>query len=419
MIEENIRIPYKLIEDKDINVMRLSSKDGVLTPHISINKPRNAVLKEVRYNDLVFNPRRINIGGIALFKEKNSKYFVSSSYRIIRCTETLLPDYLYLVLRTKPLLESIGELMRRDSGDYLSLFDFREIPIPLPSLTIQREIVDEYNETLLKMEKIEHQISCMDKYMEEEIINSLGIGNMHTNNAKKKQEIALVSISSMRSWYVPQLLNDIKIRNIFNTKIFPRRPLIEFVEVNPLSKRKAKLNNMSVPYVSNNSISKDIGEIETYKKKSNDFLKGDLRIFNGDILLAKNLNGIREGEVAIVNFQHHSLGYTSSDFFVLRSREDSKVAVSYIYYLLRSKLFRQNYSNSIDVCRTNKRLNEDSLKNIELPILPEEDQASLIQKLDILNNHKKKLIKQVAILKGYPREKELLRKLFFHKGELT
>ncbi|MCP1166782.1 restriction endonuclease subunit S [Bacillus sp. 1813sda1] len=409
VIEENRRIPYKVIEGKDINVMSLSSKEGILTPHIGIKKHKTGFLKEVRYNNLVFNPRRLNKGGIALFKGKDENQFVSGSYCIIQCKESLLPDYLYLVLRTKPLLESIGELMSRESVDYLNFLSFQEILIPLPPLGIQREIVDEYNETLLKIEHIEHQIYCIDNIMEEEIIDSLGIRN---KNSRKPQDFNKVRLSSLHSWYVPQLLNDLNIRNIFNTKMFPRRPLIECVEINPLTERKASLHDKQVPYVSYNDLSKDYGEIETYQQKSNDFLKNDSEIYNGDILLAKKIDGLRDGKIAIVNFQQHLTGYVSSDFFVLRNKEGSKTFVSYIYYLLRSKIFRENYCNLLDITGINRRLNIDSLKNIELPVIPKGAQTVLVQKLDVLNNYKKELVREVAFLREYPREKELLRKLF-------
>ncbi|EJQ92886.1 restriction endonuclease subunit S [Bacillus cereus] len=415
MIEENRRISYKSIEDEDINVMSLSSKEGILTPNIRINKRKTGFLKEVRYNDLVFNPRRLNIGGIALFKGTDRVQFVPDSYRVIQCKESLLPEYLYLVLRTKPLLDSIGDLMSGESGEYLTFSSFQEILIPFPPLGIQRKVVEEYNENLLEIEQIEHQIDCIDNIMEEEIIHFLGI---RTNNIRKPQSFNQVSLSSIRSWYVPQLMKDLNVRNIFNTEKFPTQPLIEFIEINPLTEGKVSPRDKQVPYVSYNDLSKDLGEIETYQQKSKNLLKNDFEFYNGDILLAKKLDGLRDGKVAIVNFQQHSTGYVSSDFFVLRNREGSKISVSYIYYLLRSKKFRGEYCNLFDIAGTYERLNIDSLKNIELPVIPEEDQTALVQKLDVLNNRKKELVRQVALLREYPREKELLRKLFFDEGEL-
>lgn len=403
VVEENRRVPYETIKDEDITVMSLSSKEGILTPHIGIER-KTAFLKEVRHNNLVFNPRRLDIGGIALFKGGDRQQFVPPSYRTINCKESLLPDYLFLVLRTKPLRESIMELMNRESKSYLSFSSFQEILIPLPPLDVQQEIVNEHNEILLEINQIEHQIYCIDNIMEDEIITSLGI---LTHNIRKPKLINELKLSKIHSWFVPQLLNELKIRNIFNTKTFPRRPLTEFMEINPLAEEEINLQDKPIPYVASNDISRDIGEIEKYQYKLTYSSKNNSKIWNGDILLAKKLDGLKDGKVAIVNFQKHLVGCVSSDFFVLRNRDNSTISTSYVHYLLRSKTFRTNIRGA------NTRLSIGDLKSIELPVIPKEAQTSLVQKLGILSNRKKKLVRQISFLRENTKEKELLRKLFF------
>ena len=50
---------------------------------------------------LAYNPYRINIGSIGLKTDKLNNEYISPAYVVFKCKETILPEYLYLVLKVR------------------------------------------------------------------------------------------------------------------------------------------------------------------------------------------------------------------------------------------------------------------------------------------------------------------------------
>lgn len=87
-----------------------------------------------------------NGGKISLaINDTDDTYIVSSSYEVFRCKSSLLPDYLYMLL----CRSEFDRYARFNSwGSARETFDWETLcqtEIPLPSLSIQQELVDSYN----------------------------------------------------------------------------------------------------------------------------------------------------------------------------------------------------------------------------------------------------------------------------------
>jgi type I restriction enzyme, S subunit len=96
--------------------------------------------KLVRYNDLAYNPSRINVGSVArcTFREGGS---VSPMYVVVRCKPSLLPQYLLYFLKS-----DIGRrhITHRSVGavrSQLRFKDLEQIEVPLPPVVEQERIV--------------------------------------------------------------------------------------------------------------------------------------------------------------------------------------------------------------------------------------------------------------------------------------
>lgn len=125
-----ISIEKKLIYTK-------ANMDGVaLTPY-KIVKPSEFAYVTVTSR----NGNRISLA----INDTTDTFIVSSSYEVFRCIDNLLPQYLYMLLnRTE-----FDRYSRFNSwGSARETFDWSELcrmEIPLPSISIQRELVNTYN----------------------------------------------------------------------------------------------------------------------------------------------------------------------------------------------------------------------------------------------------------------------------------
>jgi type I restriction enzyme, S subunit len=97
----------------------------------------------VRHGDFAFTPTRINIGSIALMREEEC--VVSPFYEIFRVkSNELLPEYLLLWLKRKEFYR--WTLFKSDNNvrQTFSFSEMLEVEIPIPSISIQKDIVKVY-----------------------------------------------------------------------------------------------------------------------------------------------------------------------------------------------------------------------------------------------------------------------------------
>lgn len=100
--------------------------------------------KIVKPNQFAYNPSRINLGSIALRNEIDEKCIVSPMYVVFEVidTEKLMPDYLLLWLSRSEFLRSTSFYASGSVRDTFGFDNMNEVEIPIPDISVQREIVN-------------------------------------------------------------------------------------------------------------------------------------------------------------------------------------------------------------------------------------------------------------------------------------
>lgn len=114
--------------------------------------------KRVEFRDLAYNPSRINVGSIALCEDKNGGA-VSPMYVIVRTKHGLLPYYLLHFLKSDAGLHHIRHRCEGAVRFQLKFRDLCAIPITMPPLTEQEQIVKLLDETD-ELRKLRAQADC-------------------------------------------------------------------------------------------------------------------------------------------------------------------------------------------------------------------------------------------------------------------
>lgn len=103
--------------------------------------------KIVNKGDFVYNPSRLNIGSIAY--RKGEMCIVSHLYVVFRLNELgekyIEPEFLYLYLYRKEFFRQVTYLNFGSQRPEFNFFELSDIQIPLPDITIQKELVAAYN----------------------------------------------------------------------------------------------------------------------------------------------------------------------------------------------------------------------------------------------------------------------------------
>ena len=100
--------------------------------------------KIVKQNQFAYNPSRINLGSIALRNEIDGKCIVSPMYVVFEVidSEKLMPDYLLLWLSRSEFFRSTLFYASGSVRDTFGFDDMKNVAIPIPNISVQREIVN-------------------------------------------------------------------------------------------------------------------------------------------------------------------------------------------------------------------------------------------------------------------------------------
>ena len=142
---------------KGVNKDSLFCETKTTTDNLDFSK-----YKIVKYNDFAYNPSRINLGSIALYRD-NLDCIVSPMYTIFNIIDAkkMMPEYLMMWLSRKEFHRST---LFYAGGSVRDSFDFdvmKKVKIPVPDIKIQQSIVDIYNVYIERKEineKLKQQI---------------------------------------------------------------------------------------------------------------------------------------------------------------------------------------------------------------------------------------------------------------------
>ena len=148
---------------QNVNVKGVNSSGSFDETRANTNGLDFSSYKIVSQNQFAYNPSRINLGSIALYKDELD-CIISPMYCVfsIRDTEKLLPEYLMLWFGRKEFQRStlffaIGSV--RDTFDYSLM---QETSIPIPGIKMQRVIAEMYT-VYNKRKEINEQLKTQIK----------------------------------------------------------------------------------------------------------------------------------------------------------------------------------------------------------------------------------------------------------------
>ena len=96
--------------------------------------------KIVEFNNIAYNPSRINVGSIAIYKSLD-KGIVSPMYTVFKTEKGLMSDYFMYMMQTNYMEQKIKTLLSGSVRESLNFDDLCSVCIFLPDLQAQKKIV--------------------------------------------------------------------------------------------------------------------------------------------------------------------------------------------------------------------------------------------------------------------------------------
>ena len=256
------------------------------------------------------------------------------------------PKYLYYFMQTVDL----GDLSRSTTVPSIRKSDVLDIPINVPGLAEQDEIVAE----------IEKQFSRLDE----------AVANLQRVKANLKRYKASVLKAAVEGRLTEG-----------NVDAFRRLRLGELVELNPRLPKGSLDDSSSVSFVPMAAVGADDGCLDVTTIRSySEVRKGYTYFADGDVLFAKVTPCMENGKIAVVKGLVGGIGFGSTEFHVMRPRPN--VDPRYVYCIVSSESFRKEAARHMTGAVGLRRVPTAFLESVEVSVPPLDKQLLVVSEVD-------------------------------------
>ncbi len=274
---------------------------------------------------------------------------VSSHLATIEANEGILNDrFVWYYLTTV----KAQDLMQDQAYPSLSLKQISDIEIPLPPLDEQKRIVAKLDDALGDLELITQN-------------SNVELGKLDSLWTK-----------SIDDYFYSVLGADLRVETLKLGDIAEFRP--------PKRQVKAILSDGDeVTFMGMNALGElRIDETSLDVRALSDVYSSYTYFQDGDVLLAKITPCYENGKLGIARNLKNGVGFGSSEFMVIRPNE--KLAPEYAQYFLAQGSVRFQAIKNMTGSVGHKRVPENFIKSLEIPLPPLDEQIRIVAKLDSL-----------------------------------
>lgn len=337
-------------KEKEFSILWVTNKVWIYLNQIKKWKEINQPYKKVLSWEIAYNPYRVNVGSIWIVQEEYNNYYISPAYVVFWTNEKLYNKYLYLILSSSWYNDFLRAKTSGSVRQNLTFNLLSDLEIPLPKITTQKQIVEEYENNKKQAQNMRNEALEKEKNIDDFLMSELGI---EKQEQKKKKWPFIVRFKDLERWDVSFFrgiednyrLDFVTIWSTFleknNTKIIPKKDkeylyigleniekntwLFNFIDANDIKSQSILLKKWYIYY----------SKLRPYLNKAFLFLK------DGDNFIA-----------------------TSELFwFKVKSNIDNK----YIIYILLSKIVLEQIKKLMIWARM-PRISEKDFFNLRIPL---------------------------------------------------
>lgn len=242
----------------------------------------------------------------------------------------------------------------------LALFRIESLTFHLPPLSEQQRIVERIEELFAKLDEAKERL--------QEVANSFAV---------RKAAI-------LHKAFTGELTKQWRRENGVSDESWEEKKLGEVCSVNPRKIDAKNLDdNLEVSFIPMAAVSDVLGEIVNPEVKNlEDVRTGFTNFAEGDVIFAKITPCMENGKSAVVGPLLNDIGYGSTEFYVLRCKEE--LYNKYLYHMVRNTTFRAEAKAVMTGAVGQQRVPKTFLQEYQLllPTLPE--QHEIVRLIDDL-----------------------------------
>lgn len=372
---------------KQYGILGVNNQTGIFDAYLEDGARIKQKYKKMKTGWIAYNPYRVNVGSIGIKIEEHKYEYISPAYVVFSCKSSLLPDYLFLTMKTPTFNKIIKDNTTGSVRQNLSFDTLKELTVPMPSLSEQESLVIAYKEKMQQALELEELAAQIEKEIEEFLLSKL---NISITKAKLHKGLNLIRFRDVERWDCYN--GGYSIATSLKKSPYP---IVEIGKIFDFTQRKWDKKEKEFNYVEIGAVDPLKGimyteKIQTSKAPS----RATQRIKTGDLIVGTTRPYLKK--FAIVGVAYNDC-VCSSGFQVIAPKEEYNL--SYLYEYLKSSVaiaqFELFMSGALYPAITGK-----DLKKILLPLPPIEVQDSIVDHIN----------KQKVQMKQMKQQAEELRK---------
>lgn len=329
-------------------------------------------------------------------------FFAGYLIRFIVDKKKALPEYIFTFTQLNTYKDWVKAVQRPSGQPNINSEEYQFLEIPLPDIDKQHQIVDIINSAYLQKQQKESEAQQLLDSIDAYILNELGI-TLPEIKTDLKSRVFLVNRSELEERLDPTVYKD---GTKLTSSLFENVKLSNVAFVNPGGSYKGKAIATSISFIPMEVIDEVYSEISSQGETTIADSSGFTKFKEGDLLWAKITPCMQNGKSAIARNLTNGLGCGSTEFFVLRPK-DERLSVEYLHVILHLKCVRETAMLYFGGSAGQQRVSASFLENFNLPLPSFTKQQEIANHINAIRQQAKQLQEEgKSILESAKKEVE-------------
>ena len=387
LVHQTEKIQLSDFPEKDFVILGVSNKVGMFDSNIEKGKRIKQKYHIVKDNWLAYNPYRINIGSIGIKTPELRGKYISPAYVVFSCKDTLLPEFLWLMMKSRFFNRIIKDSTTGSVRQTLHFDKLADLNAPIPSIKEQQQLLSEYHATLAEADENMSEGNNFCNNLLYDIQAMVSDLNKEEHNLDSSTSIMkIIPFTSTKRWEVDYILKEGRLENIYESFKYESYSISDLQTESlfglsvkaSLEQKKGMIPVLRMSNVINGEI--DYTELKylplkcavTSKEPDKWLLK------DGDFLITRT-NGSKDlvGKAAVF---HSNDIYTYASYLIRYRFNTSIILPEYVNIMFMTPIVREQIAVMRRQGGGQYNLNSDEIGSIRIPVPPISVQKNIIEK---------------------------------------
>lgn len=387
LIHQTEKIQLSDYPDKDFVILGVSNKIGMFDASTVKGKKIKQKYHLVKDNWIAYNPYRVNVGSIGIKTSDLKGEYISPAYVVFSCKDTLLPEFLWLMMKSQYFNTLIRDSTTGSVRQTLRFEKLAAIKAPIPSIEDQQEILKAYHATLAEADDniakgnsfsdgllldIQSEVSDLKRQEPQKLFASESI-------------MQIIPFTSTRRWKVDYILREGRLENVYNSFKYPVYSISQLQKESlfglsikaSLTQKKGMIPMIRMSNIVNGEIDCSGMKYLPYKCAVTDKEPDKWLLRKGDFLINRTNSKELVGKSAVFNLDG-DFTYAS---YVIRYRFDTSVVLpEYVNILFMLPIVRIQIDTVSRQTAGQCNINSDEIGAIRIPVPSIPEQQAIVEK---------------------------------------